>query len=388
VGSDARKFQVILLTREEDNRVHTATARAEAAQVEERQSNKMILANASGHVTMARIMRRFAQDITLADIQQFRGDTPYSQRDYVLVGDYGENLSAPYFGGAQAGDTYYFLPLTVFSFGLVDLSTGPNKINCYTYSEDKGKKGANNLASLLMHDLKSRGWLHNEPANSLTVIFDNCGGQNKNNVMLRLAPYLVEKGFFKEVTIAFYVCGYTKNVCDRLFNKLKLRYDKQNVYTVHQVIKVMNSQPNVTAIGTDSHHFLDYEKMLDKIYHKLEAGTIQRNHVFSVKKNWDSIGMEKREHIDADTVVQNLLKKGQHAGMPERNELLNERFLEKCAKPGLREIKQVELYTKLKKFVPLQWRDEICPKPSDETLIRVKMGKAAKAKERAGAAKK
>jgi hypothetical protein len=38
--------------------------------------------------------------------------------------------------------------------------------------------------------------------------------------------------------------------------------------------------------------------------------------------------------------------------------------------------------------VPLQWRDEICPKPSDETLSRVKMGKAAKAKERAGAAKK
>jgi hypothetical protein len=80
------------------------------------------------------------------------------------------------------------------------------KMKWCTYSEDEGKKGANNVASLLMHDLKSRGWLRdNDPANSLTVIFDNYRGQNKNNVVLRLAPYLVEKDFFKEVTIAFYV---------------------------------------------------------------------------------------------------------------------------------------------------------------------------------------
>jgi hypothetical protein len=53
----------------------------DAAQVEERQSNKMILANATGHVIMARIMRWFAQDITIADIQHFRDDMPHSQRD-------------------------------------------------------------------------------------------------------------------------------------------------------------------------------------------------------------------------------------------------------------------------------------------------------------------
>jgi hypothetical protein len=89
-------------------------------------------------------------------------------------------------------------------FGLVDISTSPNKINYYTYSEEKGKKGENNAASLLMRDLKSRGWLrNNEPSNFLTVIFDNCGGQNKDNVVLRLAPYLVEKGFLKEVTIVY-----------------------------------------------------------------------------------------------------------------------------------------------------------------------------------------
>jgi hypothetical protein len=46
------------------------------------------------------------------------------------------------------------------------------------------------------------------------------------------------------------------------------------------------------------------------------------------------------------------------------------------------------LYTKWRKFVPLQWRDEICPKPSDETLNRFKTCRAAKVKEGAEAAKK
>jgi hypothetical protein len=76
VGSDGSEFQGIGLTHEEENRVHTITARAEAAQVEDRKSNETILANASGHVMTARIMRRFAQEITLADIQHFRGDLP------------------------------------------------------------------------------------------------------------------------------------------------------------------------------------------------------------------------------------------------------------------------------------------------------------------------
>jgi RNA:NAD 2'-phosphotransferase (TPT1/KptA family) len=57
VGSDTIEFQVIELPREDKNWVHMATAHAEAAQVEERQSNEMILANASEHVMMARIVR-------------------------------------------------------------------------------------------------------------------------------------------------------------------------------------------------------------------------------------------------------------------------------------------------------------------------------------------
>jgi hypothetical protein len=65
------------------------------------------------------------------------------------------------------------------------------------------------------------------------------------------------------------------------------------------------------------------------------------------------IEIEKREHIEAGAVVQNMLKKGQHAGMPEQNEFFDE-LLDKCTMPRLRKIKQVEVYTPWRKFVQLK----------------------------------
>ena len=49
-----------------------------------------------------------------------------------------------------------------------------------------------------------------------------------------------------------------------------------------------------------------------------------------------------------------------------------------CTPPGLSDIKQVELYAKWRKFIPSPFQDEICPKPSDEVLDRVKGSKKEK----------
>jgi hypothetical protein len=122
-----------------------------------------------------------AREETTKEIPHNIAQYPYQERYYVLVRDYGQNPAAPHFGGAQSVDTHCFSSLTVFLFGLVDLCTSPNQINCYTYGEDEGKKGARNVASLLMQDMRSRGWSKEDnTGNSLTVIFDNCGVQNEN----------------------------------------------------------------------------------------------------------------------------------------------------------------------------------------------------------------
>ena len=49
-------------------------------------------------------------------------------------------------------------------------------------------------------------------------------------------------------------------------------------------------------------------------------------------------------------------------------------------KPGLREIKQVELWSKYRPLVPEAFREECCPKPAKEVLEREKNKKKAKGK--------
>ena len=60
-------------------------------------------------------------------------------------------------------------------------------------------------------DAKEKG-----PGECLTLVFDNCGGQNKNCMVLRYLLYLVENNVFKTVEAVFLVAGQTKNVCDSL----------------------------------------------------------------------------------------------------------------------------------------------------------------------------
>ena len=61
---------------------------------------------------------------------------------------------------------------------------------------------------------------------------------------------------------------------------------------------------------------------------------------------------------------------------------LSRYILKQVAAPGLKEIKQVELYSKFRKFVPVEFRDEICPRPSEQVLQNIKKARSEKAKER------
>jgi hypothetical protein len=104
-------------------------------------------------------------------------------------------MPLPYYGGEQTGEIYYFSPLTINQLGIVDLSVTPNKLNCYTYREFTANKGRNNFASLLVQDFYDKFWLRKDnPGKKLTIAMDNCGGPNKNNVVLYLTHYLVEIG--------------------------------------------------------------------------------------------------------------------------------------------------------------------------------------------------
>jgi hypothetical protein len=224
---------------------------------------------------------------------------------YCIICDYAQNLELPHFGAGQPQDIYYFSAITVNIFGVTDVTKKPMTMLAFGYTEDQGGKGGNNVASLILKALRELGWIKQDGSTGkqLTIILDNCGGQNKNNFVLRLAPWLVECKLFKKVEIIFYVRGHTKNACDRLFNQLKLRYHRHQTYTMRQLVDLLNTSLNITFKETSAEDFMDYGAMLDKFYKKFPAGTIQQNHIFWVEdSNATKIYTKRSDEADVEEI--------------------------------------------------------------------------------------
>ena len=296
---------------------------------------------------------------------------------YCLIGDYAQNLELPHFGAEQPQDIYYFSALTVNVFGLADVTKLPTTMHAYGYLEDKGGKGGNNVASLLIKGLHDLGWIHEGTTGKhLSIILDNCGGQNKNNYVLRLALWLVERSYFHNVDIIFYIRGHTKNACDRLFSQLKKRYHRQQIFIMDQLVDVLNFSPNVHFQEVQAHDFFDYGEMLDYFYKKFPNGTIQNNHVFSVSSEHPTKMIVKT--TDAADPVEMDFRLATNVNDNNRAAALQNYELTPIPAPGLKEIKQVELYSKFRRFVPDEFKDIICPKPSDEILDNIRQARSDK----------
>ena len=174
-----------------------------------------------------------------------------------MVADYDQYLGLPHFGGEQPGDTYYYSPLAVYCFGIVDTSVTPEQLHAYGYTEDQGGgKDGNNVASLLMRALQDLLWLvEGKTAKKLSIVMDNCSGQNKNGHVLHLALLLVKLSLFEQVEFIFYVCGHTKNVCDHMFNLLKKRYHCSQIYSTERLSTLLNEIDNVEYTHVTSDFF-------------------------------------------------------------------------------------------------------------------------------------
>jgi hypothetical protein len=108
-------------------------------------------------------------------------DTVHSERVYVFVVEYGQNMELPVYNSEQPGCTYYYSPLSVYNLGMVDhghvCENGDVTKHMYAhiYHERVGKKGANNVALLVVKTLTQLNLLREElVGGELNIIFDNC----------------------------------------------------------------------------------------------------------------------------------------------------------------------------------------------------------------------
>ena len=351
-----------------------------------------IMEKAAIHAKAAKEMRRLIDDRIKEAHEDATNNVPHAERHYVRVMDYAQNLDIPHFGDEQPGETYYYSPLNVFVFGIADVTVQPTHLYAYCYDEGTGKKGANNVASLLMHHLKSQQILKEDENGNpimgkcLTIAADNCTGQNKNNTVLALAAFLCEKGYFGEVEILFYVRGHTKNACDRLFNLLKIEFHNKDIFTFKfkeesdNLLNVLDCCEDVTVVEATKDMFRDWDNYTNKLYRPLNKVLI--NHVFRVthgEQGKSKTTMITKEDDAIGTEAEHRQELAKRMTEARRLEILSQEPAE-LEPPGIREIKQVDLYRKWGKLVPEQFRDVTCPAVSREMIERVTKARKANKK--------
>ena len=336
---------------------------------------------AGEHVKLARTQRELFNFYIREARLYATGNVPHSVRTYMRIGDYSQKMEMPFFGAEQPSDSFFMSALNINCFGAVDpagkvylnvdtyLKEYKHLLHAYVYAEGTASCGGNAVASLLIKNLNDAGLLDptKGPGGHFVAAFDNCPGQNKNNFVLKmLCGWLIERGFFKKVTVLFLVKGHTKNPCDHLFNTLKRCYRAQNIETFEDLLRILNQSDDVIvteAVPGDFHNwkqFLqtfnsDFDRVLK--YHLFvseEGKDISLQIGDGHAKEWANLKHPKREKDEM------------------RKERLSISRPEAEVPPGLKEIKMVELYTKFRPLLQQKNRNKTCPYPGDAVMKRVK----------------
>jgi len=346
------------------------------------EERELMLLEAAIHIKMARAQRALYRAKVAQAVQDATAEKDHSEKVYTFVVDYGQNMELPSYNSEQPGCTYYFSPLTVFNLGVVNHAHTYNDgrvsehMHAHLYHEGVGKKGANNVASLIVKTLRQLNILREDSVGGeLNIIFDNCSGQNKNNTVLKLAAWLMAMNYFKEVNFTCFIVGHTKNAANCLFNSLKTEYRLQNLFTFQDLSEALNRSQMVTVHPASPEDFLDYDKVMNYLYRPL-AGIIKKNHIFSCTDDGLQMRLRQSNLEEHNELVFNLRKRStSKLSRAEIAEISNS-LLVTITNDGLNPYKAVEMFTKYRPNIPVQFQsDELYAEPSAEVWAKVKKEK-------------
>ena len=315
-----------------------------------------LVEQAAKHVMMAKKQRELfniKKDLATVDAIS-HPPTPDEHKVLCFVADYAQNMDIPSFRSEQPGETYYYSPLNDYCFGIVDCSHDPCLLTAYNYTEDYAKKGGNNVASMLWIHLCSKKLLPNpttdfahKPIKEINLVFDNCSGQNKNRMVLRLLFFMVKLKMCCTARAIFLVRGHTKNDCDRMFNQMKKLYWRQNIYTPNDLIQALNKGKQVDAVLLEEDgHMKDWDALEDKLMKRLVG--VKKNHIFEVTVN-DSNAIKMYEY-DGAPPTRHVVVRPEYHEVEDWYPFLDE--LSTIQTLGMPDIKWKELHDKWGPLIP------------------------------------
>lgn len=176
--------------------------------------------------------------------------------------DFGRNLCIP---DISTSEVYFRRQLSFYVFNVHVLGSGVAVF--YTYDQTQGKKGANDVISMIDHFIST----YLDPAvEELNIFCDSCAGQNKNYSVLRYFHHMtVENKRFKEVTITFPVRGHSYMEPDKNMGLIPRRTEAELPSDMRDVIRSARVKPSpfgVVDFGREN--FKDWGKFLSDRYVK------------------------------------------------------------------------------------------------------------------------
>ena len=320
--------------------------------------NSMAHKHQEGREVVALPSAQLANHLTLARAarEDYKHDQKQARKGIIshFSFDYSQNLVLPQ-KTDQPCSLYFYSLRNVYLFGMTDESCN-RQIN-YRMDEGECAKGSNEVVSMVWRFLNNLS-----PDKRAHIVFnaDNCIGQNKNNTMVKFFLWQCLMGYSKTIQVKFMIKGHTHFGPDSNFSHIKKRYRRSNAFSLEQLSEIIH-ESSVTNTAEILEHtcFFDFKTVLDIYFKDLPA--IRPYHYFLF--DTDRPGMVHVKENLRDAWIEYLLLK------PPLNQSNAKSQCDVTPNPlqapGLNRIKHINLYEKVRKFVPEEFKEVICPKPPD-----------------------
>ena len=110
-----------------------------AACMKIKEAKENLIWECSLHIEMAQAQRLLYQRLEKAAVDDAKDAVEHTKWQYTLTCDFGQNMQCPCYNSNKPGCTYYYTPLNIYNFGVVDHSYDygyrmiGNHMHCHVY---------------------------------------------------------------------------------------------------------------------------------------------------------------------------------------------------------------------------------------------------------------
>lgn len=123
-----------------------------------------------------------------------------------------------------------------------------NKVSIYTWTENEMSKSSNEIASAVFHELDNK--LNEgefETVNTVRLVADGCGGQNKNSIVLTVCLFWFNRTHtnITRMEIVYPITGHSFMPSDRVFGAIERDINKKDT-----IVRVEECHDSFSNHGT------------------------------------------------------------------------------------------------------------------------------------------